>query len=635
MRISNLFILFYYRIHKFRNSIICFILSTVITCIFLAYNVSEKHKVIDLQNLLVKSSITQYINTNPNNWPIIIEDKKNELFTQFNFPIRIQTLNNQEINYNSQNYSDSLFTISSNLAIAQNNQTTALISTSLYPKMMIIMSIVFFIVSHTFIYIALHYLNRKLEKQTQLNKRIVEDSNEKLILANNKTRSAELKIEDANQTIQHLVSHDQLTDLPTRPQFEHIVSELISKNGKHISFAILIVNLVKFQDVNESLGYDVGDTILKLFAGRIQKILPSSSLICRLNGDKFCILLQEVDQTSAAIFHANNILKTTNTPLVLDDGSIDVSANTGIAIYPPHGKTILELIRNADAALQLAKRTGRNIVTYTPHIDPYKRNRLKLRSDLRLAIENGELTVAFQPKYDIKTQSITSVEALARWNHPELGNISPDQFIPLAENSGLIHPLTGLIFNISLNQISTISKKEAPLGIAINVSSNSLHDLNLPIRIKTLLDAWNISPNNLIIEITESAIMSDPKNALRTLNQIAEMGIQVSIDDFGTGYSSLTYIKKLPVQEIKIDKSFVTDMNMNENDNVIVRATIDMAHDLGLKVTAEGVEDKNTWTQLEKYGCDHAQGFYMSKPVSLLDLTTNIITPHISAKKSA
>ncbi len=429
------------------------------------------------------------------------------------------------------------------------------------------------------------------------------------------------KAEHTGQAIKHLAYHDLLTDLPNRSMLQDQLQDAIGETqavGKRL--ALITLDLDSFKEINDTLGHNKGDLVIREVGSRLRGSLKRTDLIARTGGDEFAIMLRHIDKVDDVTDIANRVLEVLEKPFALDGYSFDVSASLGIVLYPDHGSDPKTLMQRADVAMYLAKDSKKDFLVYNSEIDPNSIGHLTLKGELRNAIEQGKLLVYYQPKIDLKTGLINGVESLVRWVHPERGFVGPDQFIPLAEQTGLIHPLTGLVFNVSLHQCAQWHHSHMDLGVAINISVHSLHDIHLPERIMDMLTTWDIPASKLTLEVTESAIMAEPQRALEVLTRLDEMGVSISIDDYGTGYSSLSYLKKLPVQEIKIDRSFVKDMVRNENDAVIVRATIDMAHDLGLKVTAEGIEDQQTWDALVTLGCDQAQGFYMGRPLPANDL---------------
>jgi diguanylate cyclase (GGDEF)-like protein len=423
------------------------------------------------------------------------------------------------------------------------------------------------------------------------------------------------KVQYSTETIRHLATHDLLTDLPNRPYLESQLRSTINQVNKGgPPFALVMLDINRFKEINDTLGHHCGDLVIREISRRLKEAVPDANTIARVGGDEFGILITDVGNIEEAQERAHAITQTLERPYIFQGFSLDTSASLGLAMFPEHGQTPDQLIQRADVAMYLAKGTGKDLVVYRSEIDPNSVSQLTLRGELRETIESGSLELYYQPKIDVKTNIICGVEALVRWQHPERGMISPVNFIPVAEQTGLIHPLTNLVFNKAMQQAAHWQDSIENFKISVNLSARSLHDPQLPARLHSLIQAWQVTPQNIILEITESAIMAEPARAERVLNELSEMGMYISIDDYGTGYSSLSYIKRLPINEIKIDSSFVFDMKKNENDSVIVRATIDMAHDLGLYVTAEGVEDQETWDMLSHFGCDQAQGFFMGRP---------------------
>jgi EAL domain-containing protein (putative c-di-GMP-specific phosphodiesterase class I) len=306
---------------------------------------------------------------------------------------------------------------------------------------------------------------------------------------------------------------------------------------------------------------------------------------------------------------------------MVEGEAIEVGGSIGVAIFPDHGQDADTLLRRADVAMYVAKRAGSGYASYALEQDTHSPNRLSLIAELRPAIDHGQLLLHYQPKIEIATRRITSVEAVVRWEHPRHGMMMPDLFIPLAEQSGLIRRLGLWVLKTALKQVKAWQDAGLNLQVAVNLSMRNLHDPQLPDTIQEILLRYGVPPELLKVEITETTLMGDPEHAVKLLTRLNELGVKVAIDDFGIGYSSLAYLRRLPAEEIKIDKSFVLDMTTEENDAVIVRSTIDLGHNLGMKVVAEGVESQESWDLLAKWGCDLAQGYYMSLPLAPEDLT--------------
>jgi predicted signal transduction protein with EAL and GGDEF domain len=357
--------------------------------------------------------------------------------------------------------------------------------------------------------------------------------------------------------------------------------------------------------------------LLQQIGDRLVGLVGPHEVIARLGGDEFAVLLPDTDE-QGALRVAQRILATLDEPLSIADYPLDVGGSIGIALSPQHGDDADVLLRRADVAMYVAKRTARGVAVYSPELDQHTPERLALLGELRRAIEAGqdELRLVYQPKLCLRSGRCVGVEALIRWHHPQRGPVQPDQFIPLAEQTGLIKPLSQWVLNAALKQARAWDQLGLPsVPIAVNLAMRDLHDPELPDTVAALLQRWQIHPSRLEVEITENGLMAEPARALQTLTGLRAMGIHIAIDDFGTGYSSLAYLKRLPVDELKIDRSFVLQVAKDRHDRAIVRSTIELAHDLGLTVVAEGVEDSAAWDLLARQGCDIAQGYYLSRPL--------------------
>jgi EAL domain-containing protein (putative c-di-GMP-specific phosphodiesterase class I) len=365
---------------------------------------------------------------------------------------------------------------------------------------------------------------------------------------------------------------------------------------------------------------------------RIHKILRDADTVARLGGDEFCVLLPRVDGLSDAFEVAQRIIAALGEPLEIDGMVLGIEASCGIAMAPDDGDNADLLLQRADVAMYVAKGSNVNVVAYTDELNVNTPGRLTLLGDLRTAIAEDQLLLHYQPKANLETGATQGVEALVRWQHPTLGLLPPGEFIPVAEHTGLIKPLTTWVLTTALSQCrkwldETHTRGWPELSMAINVSTRSLLDDGFPDEVEAALDRWDIPAHLLELEITESAIMTDPLRARRLLTELAELGVRIAIDDFGTGYSSLAYLKDLPVNQLKIDQSFVQHMHEDLNDAIIVRSVVDLGHNLGLQIVAEGVEDRATWDQLAQLGCDDAQGYFLAKPMAPGALMSWLETP--------
>ena len=447
---------------------------------------------------------------------------------------------------------------------------------------------------------------------------------------NEKITHYSLVFEDVTEQIaqekelEKLALYDSLTELPNRKLFiDRLNQQIISATRKQENFAVIMLDLNRFKEINDTLGHSVGDTLLSQLGPRLQKSLRQGDTIARMGGDEFLILLPLVDQHNISNI-SNKILEAINTPIIIEEYVLDISASMGCAIFPHHGNDVKSLIKQADVAMYHAKNHHLDLSIYNKNIDAHSIEKLNLVGELRHAIENNELNLVYQPKIDLISGAYIGVEALCRWTHPERGDIPPEQFITVAEQTGLINQLTRWVLATAIKQCKAWHKIGLHLNTSINISVKDLHDSDLPIFLEELFTDNPECSKLLTLELTESSIMTDVESSLKSLNIFNDMNILLSIDDFGTGYSSLEYLTRLPVAELKIDRSFVAKMVSNQNEKVIVRSTIELAHNLGLKVVAEGVEEAETINMLKALQCDVAQGFYINRPINA-DKVTHIL----------
>lgn len=417
-------------------------------------------------------------------------------------------------------------------------------------------------------------------------------------------------------TLEYQALHDSLTGLPNRIFVrDRVTSNITRAERENTKFALLVMDLDHFKEINDTLGHPIGDIVLQLVAAKLRNFVAEHDCVARLGGDEFCILLDGTDGDGAKEI-ADRIGNGLQKPFRIDECTIDLGASIGIAVWPDDGYDFEVLLRRADVAMYVAKRDNSRFTRYSKELDPNSPEQLSLTGELREALDNNEMILSYQPKYDIKTQVLAGVEALVRWQHPRRGYMMPNSFVALAERTGMIEPLTIWVVTEALRQAKVWKAQGINIPVAVNISARNLLSPSFPENIQSLLSQFDLDGSAITLELTESALLADPLRAQASLIKLHGLGIHLAIDDFGTGYSSLAYLKKLPVNELKIDKMFINDMTRNPNDMAIVRATIEMAHSLELIVVAEGIEDHQTLIALRNLGCDLGQGNLLSQPVS-------------------
>ncbi len=434
-----------------------------------------------------------------------------------------------------------------------------------------------------------------------------------------------------SESMEHQALHDSLTGLPNRALLHDRIDQALYHPYDAEDFlALVLIDLDHFKEVNDSFGHLTGDNVLMESAVRLRHIVRRGDTVARLGGDEFAILLPTANEESALNI-ARKIHETLSEPMSIDKYSLRIGASIGVVLYPEHGDDFESLLGNADIAMYAAKQSGGGVKLFSPEFSKDTFKTLTLASDLREAVKQGQFYTVYQPKLELKSNKVVSTEALVRWNHPEKGNIPPIDFIPVAERTGLIRSLTQIVLQSVIQQLAVWKKNGYEFSVSVNLSAYDLEDQQLPDKIVGLLKQYKVNPGRLELEITESAIINDPLSAYESLVKLSEIGIKVALDDFGTGYSSLSQLKKLPLSIIKIDRSFVYRMLNNESDQAIVKATISMAHDLGLIVVAEGPEDKQTLDLLMALHTDQAQGYYISKPLPALELESWLNKEYVAA----
>jgi diguanylate cyclase (GGDEF)-like protein len=419
--------------------------------------------------------------------------------------------------------------------------------------------------------------------------------------------------------LRHEAAHDSLTGLPNRTALRRHVQDLLAHRGDR-RIAVMVLDLDGFKQVNESLGHHQGDMLLQQVALRLRAAVPAGSFVARLGGDEFAVVIGDAGDRDATVESGRSLLRVLAQPLPLDGIEVDVGASLGVAMVPDHADDASGLLRRADMAMYQAKNTLRGVALFDAVTSrPDTPAQLALVAELRRAIDNGEIRLYVQPKADAVSGRIVGVEALARWQHPVHGLVFPDEFIPIAERHGLIRALTTEMLRQAVTIAADWHRHGDPLGIAVNLSPRGVLDADLPGQVSQLLAEQDSHPSILTLELTESSMMTDPAGIALLMEELHRMGVRLSIDDFGTGYSSLSSLRKLPLDEIKVDKSFVMGIEDNGDDEKIVRSIVDLGTNLGLDVVAEGVENARIWHMLRRMGCTHVQGYYLTRPIPVAD----------------
>jgi diguanylate cyclase (GGDEF)-like protein len=429
-------------------------------------------------------------------------------------------------------------------------------------------------------------------------------------------RSADLALQRQRQAY-----HDTLTGLANRELFRMRAQAALTEVARTAQpAAVMMIDLDHFKEINDTLGHQVGDDLIREVAVRLNDARPAGSTVARLGGDEFAVLLPDVPDASVAEGVAAYLLQVLSAPFAIGGMRVVVQASIGIAMAPNHGDDVHSLMKHADIALYEAKRERARFASYSPDSDHHTPQRLALVADLLQGIDEDQLFCEYQPQVDIRTGRVVGAEALVRWRHPGRGLIGPDDFIEPAESAGLIAPITWFVIDDALCTQRRWRDLGVDLAVSVNLSVRHLTDMSLPDRISAALQEWDVPASSLTVEVTESGVMNDPQRATMVLQQLRRIGVGVAIDDYGTGNTSLTYLKQLDITELKIDKSFITHLRASDEDAIIVRSTVELGRDLGLRIVAEGVEDEETLQWLRSTGCDLVQGYYLGRPMSADDL---------------
>ena len=443
-----------------------------------------------------------------------------------------------------------------------------------------------------------------------------------------KTALMASSLREANAELQHLVLHDTLTKLPNRLLLEDRVQQAVEgcrRSGGHC--AVLFVDLDRFKTLNDSLGHFAGDAVLRTVAERLRAAVRDEDTVSRMGGDEFVILLRHVERAQDAGEVARKIIEALSRPIVVNEHELRIGSSIGVSAYPEHGDSAARLIANADAAMYHVKKSGRsNVAFFAPEMSTFFPKRLAMENELRAALEKGQFVLHYQPKVDVASGTVVGMEALVRWNHPQKGMIWPSEFIPLAEETGLIVPLGKWVLYEACTQARHWhALGMADMAVAVNISGVQFQQRDLVDTVARVLAASGLDPRHLELEITESVVMQNASEAIVMLGELHRMGVSLSIDDFGTGYSSLNYLKRFPIDKLKIDQSFIRDISAGSDDAAIVQAIIAMAHSLRLRVVAEGVEHQSQLEFLRGLGNDEYQGYLFSKPLPARDIERQLL----------
>ncbi|MAG37524.1 MAG: hypothetical protein CL878_14910 [Dehalococcoidia bacterium] len=459
----------------------------------------------------------------------------------------------------------------------------------------------------------------------------VQERTANLRTTNERLREEVAERERAEETVNFMAYHDPLTKLPNRALFNDRLGMALTqarRNGEML--AVMLLDLDRFKTINDTLGHPVGDKLLQVVGERLAGCLREGDTIARLGGDEFLLLLTSMAHTEDAAKVGRRIFNSLEQTVRFDDQELYIAASIGVSVYPTDGEDTETLLKNADAAMYRAKEhRGNNYQFYTPAMNATALELLSLETDLRRAVEREELVVYYQPQLDLATGRVTGAEALVRWRHPKQGLVAPFKFIPLAEETGLIAPIGEWVLRTAAAQSKAWQDAHlAPIRVAVNLSALQFRDKSLMQRVALMLDTGGLDPGHLELEMTESAVMEDMETTITILHDLKKLGLHISVDDFGTGYSSLAYLKRLPIDMLKIDRSFVRDLEEDREDEAIVTAIIAMAHNLGMEVIAEGVETEGQLAFLRSQQCDMMQGYLFSPPVPTEEMTTLLREGH-------
>jgi diguanylate cyclase (GGDEF)-like protein len=426
-----------------------------------------------------------------------------------------------------------------------------------------------------------------------------------------------LKSKRRGEDLHRIATTDELTGLANRDHFRtQLEDRIAAAHASGETFAVMLIDLDRFKEINDTLGHHFGDELLRQLGPRLAACVGPDGVVARLGGDEFAVIVAERTDDAAELEGiALHLIDCIQLPFSIDGMALEVGASVGISRFPRDGQDRNSLLRRADVAMYAAKDAHTGCKIYEAEFDRHSVRQLNVVSDFRRALDAGEIVVYYQPIVDVDGSSVYGAEGLVRWEHPKHGLLPPGDFIQIVEQTGLIIPLTSHVLERSIAQCAKWRRAGHDLAVAVNLSVRNLVDRGLPREIERLLTLYHLPPQSLQVEITESMLMSDPERTQAIVTRLSDLGVRISVDDFGTGYSSLANLRRLPIDELKIDRSFVSPMLKDESDLIIVRSTINLGHDLGMKVIAEGVEDGQTLARLARLGCDLVQGYHVSRPM--------------------
>lgn len=615
------------KIITWTSTLLIIVIAIMIPSVYFLASYHYQNKWLNTEINSAADDVSELVYSNPQTWTFQIHRLEEILEKHSNKNLLQYTIknNNGELLLDIGKI-DSRFTykLNENLNNGAHNVGEIIVTHDLRPLLVHILFVLFI----SFGISAVVYLALRLLPFAALNRatRSLIESRKALNIEIEAKELALFKQKEISEKMRFQSLHDSLTELPNRKLFyqhlnTYIADEITNKNPAWI----VILDLDRFKEINDALGHHLGDIVLMEVSSRLKKCINEGSLVARLGGDEyaFFIINKNKNELESLLTRIKNSLKA---HIIIRDFHIAVSAGIGISKYPDHGNSYEELLRHADIAMYHAKSTGENWEYYNQSFSTSTLDKLSLVADLRQALDMRKLEMYFQPKVSLESGDVVGFESLARWNHEDFGFISPDTFIPIAEQTNMINDLTRWAIETSLSQLHQWQEEfNKEFTISVNISAKNLQNISFIDEIQFYLKEFSVSPGSLTLEITETSIMHDPEQSQLIVKRLSNLGIRISIDDYGTGYSSLAYLKKLEAHEVKIDRSFVLNLLTDKDDQIIIESTINLVHSLGLHVVAEGVEDAVTGNALKKLNCEYAQGYHYCRPLNKSDIETWLI----------